>query len=1209
MAIREPGSKYLKAAMDEIARLHGKSMTLEMRERAAIELAANMLQEATRTMTGAEKRTQAELARMMHDKMGKVFTMMMTDQCFRSHRSARIADQLVFLLKECGVPKYLHSFRRLSLALFQMLGKPLSFILVPLSTFMLRQATSRVILPGDPTALKKHMHLRRQQGVRLNLNHLGEAILGEQEAQKRLHVYLNDLKQDDIEYISIKISTIYSQIHLLGWKSTLNVLSERLRELYRVAMTHSFTRADGSKAPKFVNLDMEEYRDLHLTKELFIKVLSEPEFHQFSAGIVLQAYLPDSHPIQQELTQWAMERIQSGGAPIKIRIVKGANLAMEQVEASLRDWPQAPYKKKSDVDANYKKMVVYGCDPAHAKAVHLGIASHNLFDIAFALLLRSENALENEISFEMLEGMADHMRRIVQKLSHDILLYCPVATKEDFQSAIAYLIRRLDENTGPDNFLRHTFGLKPGTKEWEDQVLLFSKACHEMNTVSTQPRRIQNRNHAPEHLPLGAPFENEADTDFALEANRVWAHKIVEKWQHITIDPIPLVIAGKERHQENPEGEGYDPAYPNKILYRYSMADWTLVDQALHCAKEYEPRWAHSTVEKRCQLLSQAAEAMRERKNDLIGVMMADGGKTILEGDPEVSEAIDFAEYYLRSLKKMHECKDIHWKPKGTVLVTPPWNFPISIPAGGILAALAAGNCVIFKPAPEAVLSGWVLVNALWAAGIPKEVLQFINCQDDPIGSQLIADPRVNSIILTGATSTARLFMHLRPGLDLYAETGGKNAIIVTAMADRDLAIKDIIHSAFGHSGQKCSACSLLILEAEVYDDPHFRQQLKDATLSLKCGPCWDLSNKVTPIIHAPNEQLKKGLTDLEPGEEWLVEPKQNSSNPNQWTPGIKYGVKEKSFMHKTELFGPALAVIRAKNLDHAIQIANDTPYGLTSGLHSLDKREQEIWIEKIEAGNCYINRGITGAIVRRQPFGGTKASSFGNGAKAGGPNYVMQFAHPTQHSLPQEKHPISESVNNLSVLLQKISLNVEELGAWYASISNYAYWAKRFADDHDPSQVVGQDNIFRYRPHHSHCFRMQPKDPPQDILRTLAAALSLNIKLHVSASKDLSNAHLAIVEHLRANKTHFHLTEESNAHFSERIKKGTFKRVRLLSPPDMDLIKAAAESGAHLAHVPVLANGRFELLHFLREISLSIDYHRYGNLNLREGEKRKAVL
>jgi RHH-type transcriptional regulator, proline utilization regulon repressor / proline dehydrogenase / delta 1-pyrroline-5-carboxylate dehydrogenase len=1206
MPPHEPESAYMKEAREILSSSESKPMSLKQRQQLAVNLAASMLKEANRTMTREEKKIQAELSRMMRDPVGKVFTTSMTDQCFRSHKSSRVANQMIYLLNQFGIPKYLGWSKRISLGIFQVLGKPFCSIFVPAATFTLRKATAKVILPGEKGALKRHMHHRRQEGVRLNLNHLGEAILGEEEALRRLHTYMKDLEQDDIEYISVKISTIFSQIHLLGWEKTIETLAERLRQLYRVAMKHSFKRADGSSAPKFVNLDMEEYRDLHLTKELFKKVLNEPEFKSFSAGIVLQAYLPDSHPIQVELTEWAIERMKKGGASIKIRIVKGANLAMEQFEASIKDWQQAPYTKKSDVDANYKKMVTYGCSAPHAKAVHLGVASHNLFDIAYAMLMRVENKVEKEVNFEMLEGMADHIRRVVQKLTGDILLYCPVATKEDFQSAIAYLIRRLDENTGVDNFLRVTFGLQPGTKEWDEQVRLFSTACVEMESVYTHARKNQDRNAPPSPLPITAPFENESDTDFSLAQNRVWADKILAKWKNAKIDPIPLVIAGKEISKTNAQGTGEDPARPNETLYTYALADWDLIDKAISCAKEYEKKWRGVSVEERCKLLGNAAQKMRERRGDLIGVMMADGGKSILEGDPEVSEAIDFADYYLRSLKKMDACKDIQWTPKGTILVTPPWNFPISIPAGGILAALAAGNCVLFKPAPEAVLSGWELVKTLWEAGIPKEALQFINCVDDPVGSKLIADTRVNAIILTGATSTAKLFMRLRPGLDLSAETGGKNAMIATALSDRDLTIKDVVSSAFGHCGQKCSACSLLILEKEVYDDPHFLQQLKDAASSVTVGSCWDLSSKVTPLIRKPHDALLRGLTTLEPGERWLLEPKQDPKNPNLWSPGIKLGVKEGSFMHQTELFGPVLGVMRADSLDHALRLANGTPYGLTSGLQSLDEREKAIWIEKIEAGNCYINRGTTGAIVRRQPFGRTKGSSFGNGAKAGGPNYLMQFAKPHEVSLPQEKAPVCQSVNKLSTLISKFNLSSEQLGIWYASTGSYAYWAKRFEEDHDPSQVIGQDNLLRYRPHKKVCFRIQKEDSPLDILRVLAAALSCRAPLEISWSSAHTSMHLR--DQLRSFSSFFHLIEESDDAFDSRVKSNQIRRVRLISKPSKALEMAASESAAFLDFAPVLSNGRFEVLHFLREISFSIDYHRYGNLGTREGERRKPL-
>lgn len=938
---------------------------MQQRVEKAIELAAQILQEARRGASRKERKMQSRLSKMMQDPNGKLFTMLMTDQCFRSKRAFRIASQFCYLLKEMGIPKYFSWEERFLLFCFRWLGRILPHLFVPLLKYKLRKECATVILPGEEGPLKKHLEKRKAQGVRINLNHLGEAILGEEEAKRRLQTYIDDLEKRDIEYISVKISTICSQINLVAFEETLEVLEERLSLLYRAA----------SKQNKFVNLDMEEYRDLHLTVELFKRVLQKEEFLNTSAGIVLQSYLPDSFPIQQALTQWAMARVQKGGAPIKIRLVKGANLGMERVEASIKGWPQAPYMEKRDVDANFKRMIAYGLEKEHAKAVHIGIGSHNLFDIAFAFNLRAENRVEKYVCFEMLEGMAESTRRVVQNLSQDMLLYCPTATKKDFVHAIAYLIRRLDENTGPENFLRVSFALRPGSKDWEEQVKHFRES---FTIPSKGPRRTQNRLNETYPSTDDEPFKNEPDTDWTLLQNRKFADIIFLEAKNLEINP------------------------PQKI------SDVQISVTSLEFDRFYA--------------LGKVANLLRAKRKELIIVMMKEGNKTIFEADTEVSEAIDFVEYYRRSVKNWPDST-----PKGIGLVLSPWNFPLAIPTSGIAAALAAGNSVIFKPAPETPLIGWTLIQIFWEAGIPKEALQFVFCDDEPPGSMLVKDERISFVILTGSTDTAKYLLKLRPSLSLMAETGGKNAMIVTDLADRDQAIKDIVTSAFSHAGQKCSAASLLILEAPVYDDPNFLSQLKDATLSLPVGLSTEKTAKVTPLIRPPNETFLRGLTVLEKGESWLVEPKQDTNNPLLWSPGIKMGVTQKSFSYSNELFGPMLSVMRAKNLEDAINLANGTKYGLTSGLHSLDLREQKIWIKRIIAGNCYINRTITGAIVERQPFGGCKESSFGPGQKVGGPFYVTQFMN-TKSELPQnfkEKHPLYGQDNFFS-LYSNNSLSID---------------------------------------------------------------------------------------------------------------------------------------------------------------------------------------
>lgn len=1193
-------SKWIEQAKARLEDAKTQHLSHDLRRDMAIQLAGWMLREANRTQRRSERARGAEMARMMKDVNGKAFSTMMTDQCFRSHRSWRVADQLTYLLDRFGVPHFLSWGKRVGMRLFKRFARTLPACFAPIASQMIKKEMSQVILPGEDRALRKHIARRYKQGVRVNFNHLGEAILGEEEAKKRLQLYLDALAKPEIEYVSVKVSSICSQLNLLAWDQTLDVLKERLRSLYRAAMKHPYKRSDGTSVQKFVNLDMEEYRDLHLTVELFMNVLDEEEFHQYSGGIVLQAYLPDSFEFQKTITKWAVERVRKERAPVKIRIVKGANLAMEQVEAALHTWPQAPYADKTHVDANYKRMLTYGCRKDHARAVHLGVASHNLFDIAYALILRAENGVEEEVNFEMLEGMADHMRRVVQQLSGDMLLYCPAAGEQEFQTAVAYLMRRLDENTAEQNFLRHSFGLDVGTPAWEKEVKRFSQACKLARQTGEGPRRQQNRWLEKGTVKLNGVFDNEADTDFALPNNRDWAQNIIKDSYDAEFDTLPLVIAGRA-HTTSITRVGEDPSRPRHVLYRFSQASEQQVEDALNSAVKAQSSWGNKDLEERLEIISKVAQGLRDNRGKLIGLMVADGGKTITEADTEISEAIDFAEYYKCSMRELDRLDGLSWKPKGTVLVIPPWNFPCAIPMGGVIGGLVTGNTVIFKPASATALVAYHLAQICWEAGVPKDVLQFVTCAAHPEGSKLVSDPRVDVVILTGGTSTALKFLELRPDIDLVAETGGKNAIIVTSMADRDLAIKDVVYSAFGHAGQKCSACSLLILEKELYDDQHFLEQLRDAAASLKVGSAWDLETKITPLIQQPDGVLAKGLSQLADGESWLLEPQVDEENPKLWSPGIKIGVKEGAFTHKNELFGPVLSIMRAEDLQDAVRLANMTDYGLTSGLQSLDEREHAYWLENIEAGNYYINRGTTGAIVRRQPFGGCKASSFGRGSKAGGPNYLSQFLRVEETAIPRDRGALSGEARRVQQLITRCHMPTEAKELFECSVRSYAYWwEQHFSQSHDPSLLQGQDNLFSYRAHEKVCIRATESTEFLDAARMIEAALICGCQVEVSGTA----AVLRDLERL----TKLNFVAEDDAALAQRIESGQVPHLRCVEKPTEDIYAALAKGHCRLHLGPVLAHGRIELLHYVREISVSIDYHRYGNLGEREQEARREL-
>ena len=418
----------------------------------AVQLAADWQNRANEMLTHEEKIIQEQMLRLLTHPLDKVILTKLIDQSFRSHNPARIADQVNSILRQFGVPDFFTKVDRLLVQMFLGLGRRFPSLTVPKMIDKMRQNSSRAVIAGEPDSMHEHLERRRKQGVRMNINHLGEALLGEAEARRRLAIYTADLKNPAIEYISVKISTIYSQINTLAWEHTTDILVERFAQLYRTAAAHFYTRIDGTQVPKFVNLDMEEYRDLHITVAAFQRTLDQPEFKNHSAGIVLQAYLPDSFDIQKQLTEWAQKRVADGGSPIKLRIVKGANMEMEQVESAINNWPLAPYDNKLEVDANYKRMVAYGMNPQRIRAVNLGIASHNLFELAFAHELGHHNRVTDYFYFEMLEGMADHVRRALAEKAGDVLLYAPVATKEEFINAIAYLVRRLDENTGTGKF-------------------------------------------------------------------------------------------------------------------------------------------------------------------------------------------------------------------------------------------------------------------------------------------------------------------------------------------------------------------------------------------------------------------------------------------------------------------------------------------------------------------------------------------------------------------------------------------------------------------------------------------------------------------------------------------------------------------------------------------------------------------------------------
>lgn len=1124
-------------------------------------------------LTKTEKSEQHMYGTMVTTPNDKKFIVRMLDETSQVRDTQKLARRVKDLIDQYGIPKFLGPVDHSLFWMYQQFAyTPLfNWAAVPIIKWRLRRDTSRVIIDAARPNLTNHLATRFGQDIGQNVNLLGEVVLGDGEADKRYYSYLEALKEPDINYISVKISGIYAQTHALNYKESFPELIRRMSALYQAAIDNPYTTPDGQKRAKFINLDMEEYKDAHLTMKLFKDVLSLPQFKNYEAGIVVQAYLPDAWDFQTELLEFARERVKAGGSPIKMRIVKGCNLDMENIVSDLRGWPNPVRSNKTEVDANYLHIIERGLKPKNAQVLHIGMASHNLFTISYAYLLTQMYQTPKDcFCFEMLEGMANHVWRAQKKLGNHVILYTPVVKKEHFLNAISYLVRRMDENTAPDNFLTHSFSLRPDTKEWKDLEQQFIDAYNMKDSLSHKPTRDQNRLLPYKGMEPMDEMLNEPDTDFDRFVNQQWVEQIFAKWQSDGKmtgnkagfdgwkpgDLLPTQV-GSVRFYNDDCVKYYDRSQAGDVLVcEMSRANKEQTQRILDTADKAGAEWSKTSIEQRHQMMYKAANILGQMRGDLNGAMCAITGKTIEEADVEVSEGIDYCRFYTTTMKKFAKLDDIEMKTKGVVLVLSPWNFPCAIPCGGVVAALASGNACILKPATVAAPVAWLFAKAFWEAGVPKEVLQVV-ITDREATPLLTSSPIVKHIILTGGTKTAQAIAHANPRKPLSAETGGKNVIILSAKGDRDHAIMNACRSAFGNAGQKCSACSLLLVERSVYENPEFFEKLKDCASSLKVGGVWNAGNIVGPMITNQNDKLQKAFT-LEPGERWLIAPEFVDEKKYILKPTVKVDVKPGSYTFRTELFAPLLAVAPFDTLEEAVGLVNGLDYGLTSGLQSLDEQEQRYWKNHVQAGNLYINRGITGAVVNRQPFGGMKLSAFGPGLKAGGPNYCAQFMTITDKP---------DSTTDY--------------------VKSYAEWYEkefRHARNIQP-KIRGEQNVFRYLPlSGGMVLRLFGDETFEQIQMVQLAAKTVGTPLTISAAAD----------HPLASQVNG-LKKESLADFCASIK--DYERIRTISAQvPNEVFEAAANCDKYVAQSAPVKNGRIELALYIKEQSISNEYHRYGS-------------
>ena len=1099
----------------------------------------------------------ARLAGVLSDPNGLAFTVGFIDGVVRPE-DVRVAARNLRGLTS-AIPRFLSLPLRVLIRVGALFAPALPWLVVPAARWALRRMVGHLVVDATDSRLGAAIRRIRagDRTVRLNMNLLGEAILGEAEAARRLDGTRRLLLRDDVDYVSIKVSATVAPHSPWAFDDAVAHAAGALQPLFRIAAT-----APG--AAKFINLDMEEYKDLDLTLAVFTGLLDRQEFLSLEAGIVLQAYLPDSLGAMIRLQEWARRRRARGGAPIKVRVVKGANLPMERVDAEIHGWPLATWPTKQASDASYKAVLDYALRPEHVDAVRIGVAGHNLFDVAFAWLLAQRRGVSSAVDFEMLLGMATAQAAVIREQVGSLLLYTPVVHPQEFDVAIAYLVRRLEEGASQENFMSVVFEID------KDPALFDRERQRFLASVADIPKEIPrpNRN-APQPPAPHDSFANTPDSDPAVAANREWARAIQQRMETSTLG---VEIAARNRIA--------DPAELERRIATGVTAGATT--------------WRQLGADARAEILHRAGEALAARRADLIEVMGAECGKVIDQGDPEVSEAVDFAHYYAERGRELERVSGASFTPAQLTVVTPPWNFPVSIPAGSVLAALASGSPVIIKPAPQAVRCGAVLVATLWEAGVPGDVLQYVQVDENALGRELVSDPRVERVILTGGYETAERFRSFRADLPLLAETSGKNAIAVTPSADLDLAARDVAYSAFGNSGQKCSAASLVILVGSVRHSKRFRRQLIDAVTSYKVGMPWEPSSQLGPLIEPAHGKLLRALTALEPGQQWVVKPQELDASGRLWKPGIREGIQPGSEFHLTEYFGPVLGIMAARDLEHAIQLVNGIEYGLTSGLHSLDQDEIDAWSEGVEAGNLYVNRHITGAIVQRQPFGGWKKSSVGSGTKAGGPNYLIGLGNWRDAPIASgaSERVVADSITAGALAAAAAVAAQPEIDWLQAALtSDVLAWEREFGATQDVTGLSIESNLLRYRPVPV-TIRSEQATAVQ-LLRIAAAGIRAQAQLTVSTLQPLAES---VHSYLAASGVATYAEDRARWHARAVRLAAAGGRVRLLGASPAELATVVAGSPALAVYSgEVVSAGRVELLTFLREQAVSITAHRFG--------------
>ncbi|MCB9026056.1 MAG: bifunctional proline dehydrogenase/L-glutamate gamma-semialdehyde dehydrogenase [Bdellovibrionaceae bacterium] len=854
---------------------------------------------------------------------------------------------------------------------------------------------AKMFITGEsPKEALPKLRSARKESKCFTVDLLGEATLSEKEAleyQKRYIQLINDLVVDAQNWshnpiidedekgeipkvnISVKVTSLYSQIKEEAWEESIAKIKERIRPIFYLAKDRNV----------FINIDMEQYSHKDLTLEIFKDLLMEEDFRSYPHfGIVLQAYLRESFKDTESLIEFAKKR----ETPFTVRLVKGAYWDYEVIHASQMDWPIPVYTNKKESDKNYEDcaQIILKNFPF----IRLAVGSHNVRSISACLVMAEEyNIPKSAIEVQMLYGMADPIKNAIIKSGYRLREY---ATVGELIPGMAYLVRRLLENTSNESFLKSKFA------DNLDSDLLLVNPSDNLTPSPSQENQDPKK------------FYNVPLTDFSKKESR---RKMKEALLQVKNDfgKSYSIIINNQTYTSQQWIERYNPSQTTQLIAKVAAATTEHAEIAIKTAKDSYKNWKKTPVQRRSELLENLASLIENERFQLAALQVYEVGKTWHEADGDVCEAVDFCRYYAKEMLKLDgghrvghakgEVNNYHYVSRGPTLVIAPWNFPLAILTGMVAGALATGNTVVMKPAEQSSVTASQLMRLIQLAGFPSGVVSFLPGYGNVVGEYLVNHKDVTTIAFTGSQEVGLHIVNKSSQVQdgqIYSkrciiEMGGKNAILVDSDADLDEAVAGILHSAYGFQGQKCSACSRVVVLEENYD--RFVERFQEALKSIKILPTEDPQAFLGPVVDIDAFNKINGIIERGKTYAKLLYQGPAPQGGHFIAPAVFCEVPTDSELAQVEIFGPVLSIIKAKNFEQAIDIVNNTPFALTGGIFSRSPANIDYAKENIEVGNLYINRGITGALVNRQPFGGFKMS--GLGSKTGGPDYLKQFMDP----------------------------------------------------------------------------------------------------------------------------------------------------------------------------------------------------------------------